>query len=406
MVAGMKNSDVKQRSYELLAFFQGLPKWKDVEQIINCLDQQDYKAWLVGGCVRDALLQKSPGDIDLATDAKPDVVESLFPKTSSVGKAFGTVVVCLNDKNYEVTSFRSDGVYKDSRHPETVTFGNPREDAQRRDFTCNALFFDVMEPALVDFVGGLLDIDRKLIRCVGVPDDRFSEDALRLLRAIRFASQLNWEIEENTLKAIKAKKDGIRFVSRERVRQELFKILCSRHSAKGLQLLESTELLKAFFGSDCGPLHPIALHGRLEARLATLVYYWPEIHRQGFLKKIGFSQKNIRYILSLVAYGQKNIKQMSLACLRELVANPCFEDLCCLLKGLEQQEVLDFLCGVKKKYPRLPAPFFSGDDLKCMGFESNKDLGDTLRDLREAQLGQQIRSKQEAFEFVSAKLKC
>ena len=281
---------MNRKDKDVLFFFQSLPQWADIDFIIQTFHKKGYKAWLVGGCVRDALCHVTPKDIDFATDALPDVVESFFPKTLSVGKRFGTLVIPLNGRNYEVTTFRSDGVYKDHRHPEEITFGTPEMDAQRRDFTCNALFFDMIHQQLMDFVGGTLDIQQKCIRCVGVPEERFAEDALRLWRTIRFAAQLDWEVDPHTLKAVCTQRHLITSISVERVKEEFFKIIMSDHQQRGFQLLESTHLFQAFLGSEYPalslPVRP--LFGSLEARLVALTDSWPIEHIEHFSKKYIF----------------------------------------------------------------------------------------------------------------------
>ena len=389
---------------DLLPIFQSLPQWADIQHIVQCFHKQNYRAWPVGGCVRDVLCGVTPQDIDFATDATPEMVEKLFTHTLHIGKQFGTIIIVLNGRNYEVTSFRSDGIYKDNRHPESIAFGTPKEDANRRDFTCNALFFDTLNNQLVDFVDGVLDIQQKQIRAVGVPEDRFKEDALRLLRTIRFATQLNWSIETNTLQAVAMQKDRITAISVERVRQELFKILLSDHASKGLALLKSTGLFQAFLGPGFPALSlpQICLYGRLEARLATLVHQWPIEDTDQFFKKVKLSKKDRSQILSLSDRARQDMDQLPLADLRQIVGSSDFEDLCSVLKALRKNKALDLLDRIKKMYPELPAPFFSGHDLQGMGFSSGPALGKLLQDLRQAQLNEQVKSKDEALSFLKA----
>ena len=167
-----------------------------VKQIIHRLQQEGYDAYAVGGCVRDTLLGRSPQDWDITTSAKPQVVKALFSHTVDTGIAHGTVTVMLDHTGYEVTTYRIDGEYEDARHPKTVTFtGNLVEDLKRRDFTINAMAYNDTA-GLVDAFDGIGDLKRHVIRCVGVPHDRFGEDALRMLRAVRFAAQLGFSIEE------------------------------------------------------------------------------------------------------------------------------------------------------------------------------------------------------------------
>ena len=201
----------------------------DAARIIETLEQAGYEAYAVGGCVRDSVLGRVPEDWDITTSASPEQVKALFPRTIDTGIAHGTVTVMENRVGYEVTTYRVDGVYEDGRHPSSVTFtASLEEDLLRRDFTINAMAYNP-RTGLVDLYDGMGDIDRKCIRCVGVPMERFSEDALRILRALRFASQLGFEIEERTLAAMKELAPRLAAVSAERVRVELVKLLGGAH---------------------------------------------------------------------------------------------------------------------------------------------------------------------------------
>ena len=386
----------------LLKVIQSLNHWPNIKDIVHNLDKEGYKAWLVGGCIRDILCGITPKDIDLATDAHPEVIEKIFPKTLSIGKNFGTITICKGNKNYEITSFRSDGDYKDGRHPEDIYFSNPEKDAQRRDFTCNALFFDTLNNQLIDFVDGVKDILKKQIQSVGIAEERFAEDGLRLFRAIRFSAQLDWSLEQKTLQAIKKQKSQITKISVERVREELFKILLAKNHQRGLALLESTKLFQTFLGPTFSPLSipQVVLYGDINARLALLTYHWPSNHTENFLKKINLSKKAIRYLLSLSTITRKNIQDMPLTQLRNLVSNNCFEDICDLLKALDRKKDLNFLQDIKDMYPKLPDPLISGDDLKQMGFQTGERLGQVIDILREAQLNNEIQTKKDAIDFL------
>ena len=393
------------KNNNLLPFFQSLNQWPDIMDIVDRFDKENYKAWLVGGCVRDALCGLIPKDIDFVTDAKPQIIEKFFKQTLPIGKNFGTIVVCKNNRNYEVTSFRGDGHYRDKRHPESVYFSDPKTDAKRRDFTCNALFFDIINNQLIDFVGGLKDILQKQIRAVGVAEDRFAEDALRLFRAIRFAAQLGWSLEQKTYQAIEKQRSQITLVSIERVREELFKTLLAKDYQKGLKLLESTKLFQVFVGLEFlyPPLSQVTFYGGINVRLATLTYHWPLDHTESFLKKIKLSNKTIKYILSLSSTVKQDIQSLSLSHLRPLVTHSCFEDICCLLKGLQRKKDIDLLYQIKQKYPKLPALYLSGEDLINIGFSPGKKLGDLLKALKEGQLNNKIQSKEDAIKFIKEK---
>jgi tRNA nucleotidyltransferase (CCA-adding enzyme) len=200
---------------------------EQVNFILNSLNEAGYEAFVVGGCVRDALLGREPHDWDITTSALPSKVKEIFGRTIDTGLKHGTMTVMIDTEGYEVTTYRVDGVYEDGRHPREVTFTpSLREDLQRRDFTINAMAYGVKE-GLVDLFGGRQDLASGLIRAVGDPMKRFSEDALRIMRAVRFSAQLGYEIEEKTLKAASALAPNLQKISSERIRDELEKTLLS-----------------------------------------------------------------------------------------------------------------------------------------------------------------------------------
>lgn len=203
-----------------------------VDYIINQLVKNGFEAYAVGGCVRDSILGKEPEDWDITTSAKPEEVKNIFKRTIDTGILHGTVTVMLEKEGYEVTTYRIDGEYEDNRHPKEVEFtSNLVEDLKRRDFTINAMAYNTQN-GMVDIFGGLKDIQMGIIRCVGSARDRFDEDALRILRAIRFSAQLGFEIEEETVEAIKEKKENLKNISAERIRVELNKLLLSDYPEK------------------------------------------------------------------------------------------------------------------------------------------------------------------------------
>ena len=214
---------------------------KGAERIIRILHDNAHDAYVVGGCVRDSILGRDPGDWDITTSARPEEVKRLFRRTIDTGIEHGTVTVLTNDGNYEITTYRIDGAYTDARHPDSVEYtDNLREDLRRRDFTINAMAYSD-EKGLVDIYGGLDDLSAHLIRCVGDPDERFTEDALRILRAVRFAAQLGFEIEESTAAAIKNHVPQLAHVSKERIFAELNKALCSDHP-QALEIIYAEEM--------------------------------------------------------------------------------------------------------------------------------------------------------------------
>ncbi len=200
---------------------------KNAENIIRILNENGFEAYVVGGCVRDSLLNKEPEDWDITTSARPEDVKRIFTKTIDTGIQHGTVTVRMGGQGYEVTTYRIDGEYEDSRHPKSVEFtSNLSEDLKRRDFTINAMAYSPKD-GLIDIFDGVKDLENGIIRCVGNPKERFDEDALRTLRAVRFAGQLKFEIEDNTFEAIKYAAKNIKNVSAERIRVELTKLIMS-----------------------------------------------------------------------------------------------------------------------------------------------------------------------------------
>ncbi|MBQ0146678.1 MAG: polynucleotide adenylyltransferase, partial [Lachnospiraceae bacterium] len=202
---------------------------KEAENITRLLRDNTHDAYIVGGCVRDALLGRTPNDWDITTDARPEEIKRIFRRTADTGIQHGTVTVIINGKGYEVTTYRVDGDYSDHRRPDTVEFTDSLfEDLKRRDFTINAMAYN-HDRGLVDEFGGQEDLSKGLVRCVGEPDERFNEDALRILRAIRFSAGLGIEIEEKTLGAIGGHIKDLTAVSPERIMTELNKIIRSDH---------------------------------------------------------------------------------------------------------------------------------------------------------------------------------
>ena len=229
----------------------------EVEWVIGKIRDAGYEAFAVGGCVRDTLLGRTPEDWDITTSARPEAVKAIFERTVDTGLQHGTVTVLKNRKGYEVTTYRIDGEYHDGRHPDSVEFTpNLLEDLKRRDFTINAMAYS-HETGIVDEFGGMEDLKAGIVRCVGRPEDRFTEDALRLLRALRFSAQLGFEIEESTYAAIKTIAPNLAKVSKERVQAELTKLLLSAHPERILLLKEtglSAQIVPGFDAVSAPPL--------------------------------------------------------------------------------------------------------------------------------------------------------
>src|SRR5213594_3457179 len=220
------------------------PMEKTARDIAQRLRAADHIAYFAGGCVRDMVRGLAAKDFDIATDATPDIVQKIFSHTYAVGAHFGVVVVVENGFNVEVATFRSDGAYLDHRHPVDVRFSSPEEDANRRDFTINGMFFDPEKNEVIDFVGGRADLEAKLVRAIGEPAQRFAEDRLRMLRAARFATVLDFKIDNQTWDALVAGSPTILEISAERIRDELVRIFVSPNRLVGWDLLNESGLLR------------------------------------------------------------------------------------------------------------------------------------------------------------------
>lgn len=224
-----------------------IPPLKAVLKVIRTLRADHFEALLAGGCVRDKLLGKVPKDYDVATNAVPNEVRKLFPRTLTIGAQFGVIVVLTGGRQIEVATFRSDTSYKDGRRPEKVVFTDAKHDAERRDFTINGMFYDPVSEKIIDYVGGKKDLQKKTVRAIGNPNERFAEDHLRMLRAIRFAARLDFKINRATWKAIREHAAKIQKISAERVAAEFEQILTDPNRTRGLQLASDSGLLQFIF---------------------------------------------------------------------------------------------------------------------------------------------------------------
>ncbi|MBZ5202254.1 CCA tRNA nucleotidyltransferase [Planomicrobium chinense] len=237
---------------------------KTALKVIEMLEQNGFEAYIVGGAVRDLLLGKTPHDIDVATNAAPWQVKSFFSRTIDTGIDHGTVLVMLDGEGIEVTTFRTEGTYSDKRRPDTVEFVQSlEEDLKRRDFTVNAMALDKTQ-AVIDPFGGRTDLEKRLIRAVGNPDERFQEDALRMLRAIRFSGQLDFQIDGETLRSIQQQAEGIRSIAVERLKNEIDKIMVQGHTARSMGYLQKSGLSRklpagALFETDWSLYEPTGL---------------------------------------------------------------------------------------------------------------------------------------------------
>ncbi|MCP4364490.1 MAG: CCA tRNA nucleotidyltransferase [Planctomycetes bacterium] len=211
--------------------------------LVRRLRERGHKALFAGGCVRDMIMGVESADYDIATGARPEEIMGLFERTLPVGVQFGVVVVMAGGFQFEVATFRTEGAYSDGRHPDSVSFAGPEEDARRRDFTINGMFYDPLDDELIDLVGGQRDIEQRIVRTIGDPGERFGEDYLRMIRVVRFASRFGYGIDEPAAAVVKERAQKIHVVSWERIREELQKILLDDNRKRGLQLLDELALL-------------------------------------------------------------------------------------------------------------------------------------------------------------------
>ena len=415
-------------------------------EVLRILRENGHEALLVGGCVRDLLLGRKPKDWDVATDALPDRIEALFPKTVAVGKAFGIIaVVCDDGSTVEVATYRADSPYADGRHPSTVAFTNAREDALRRDFTVNALFLDPATGDIRDYIGGRADLDARVIRAIGDPETRFKEDHLRLLRAVRFAVVLGFSIEPATFAAIQKLAPQIHRISAERIRDELFRLLTEAPQAgQALQLLRDAGLLKeilpeveALVGVEQPPeFHPegdVFTHTKLmldamppnpslrlalavllhdvgkppTANFATLpdgTQRWRfENHApvgadmaRAILERLRAPNALVDDVCAIVAGHMRiaDADKMRPPKLRRLIGAPTFADELELhrLDCASSHAILDVYDFLKAKQaefaaePVLPPPLVTGRDLIALGHAPSPQFAQLLRDAYDRQL--------------------
>ena len=425
--------------------------------IIGKLQEKGHIAYLAGGCVRDMLRGETPKDYDIATSALPEEITSIFTKTREVGVHFGVVIVIVNNQAFDVATFRNDGSYKDGRHPEEVTFSTPQDDTARRDFTVNGIFFDPISEKYIDFVEGKSDIDKKVIRAIGEPNLRFQEDHLRLLRAIRFAARFDYKIEAETWNSIKSNASGITKISKERIRDELTKILLNENRVLGFDLLVESGLMEHIIpeilqlkGCEQPPqFHPegdVFVHTRLmlsllkdapsiELVLSVLLHdigkpatysFDEEADRIRFnghdklgaemseqiLRDLKFSNSIIEDVVQMVANHMtfKDVQKMRQSKLKRFMSRSTFNDeielhrVDCLGSwgGLDNYDFLNKKMVEFANEPIIPQPLLTGKDLIELGWSPGPDLGQTLNSVQDMQLEGKLNSKDEALDWVKS----
>jgi tRNA nucleotidyltransferase/poly(A) polymerase len=428
-------------------------------QIVARLREAGHEAYYAGGCVRDRLLGKEAHDIDIATSAKPEEVQALFPRTVAVGVQFGVIVVLVEGGEFQVATFRADGDYLDGRHPTGVTFTTAEGDAQRRDFTINGLFYDPVEERVIDFVGGCRDLEAHLVRAIGNPAERFAEDKLRVLRGVRFAAALDFDIEEATWEGIRAGAGAIHEVSAERIREELVKIFVSPRRVRGFDLLDASGLMReilpemeALKGCEQPPeFHPegdVFVHTRLMLSLLPETVSVPLVlavlfHDLGkpptmqvdptgrirfnghesvsarmtedILRRLRFSNDEITATVEMVQNHMvfKDVKNMRVARLKRFMARPTFDDELELhrVDCLGSHGLLDnyvFLREKREEFanePLIPEPLLSGHDLIGLGWKPGPRFKEVLDAVQTRQLEGQLVSREDALAWVKSEFR-
>ena len=434
--------------------------YNNAVEIVRQLKREGFEAYFVGGCVRDFIRRVTPDDYDIVTSAHPEQVMAIFPRTVAVGAKFGVVAVIIESHPYEVATFRSDDAYIDGRRPSRVHFSNSREDVFRRDFTVNGLLMNPETGEVIDYVCGRDDIEKKIIRTIGDPDKRFNEDYLRLLRAIRFAANLNYEIDPATKDAIAKNAAKIKQISAERLQEELNKILTRTGTRRGFELMTGTELLREILpevdrlqGVEQPPLfHPegdvwqhtlmmlellprngelasnrqlawsVLLHDVGKAVTRTEdekgVHFYGHV-RSGeeiaddIMQRLRFSRADREVITNLIHYHMvfMNVQKMRKGRLKRFLRMPDF-DLHLELHRLDclaSHNKLDNYEFCRNQLQHLdeedlhPPRLLTGDDLLALGIAPGKVMGEILRVLDNAQLEGTIATREDAEKFIREK---
>lgn len=428
-----------------------MDKKEQALKILRALRSHGHEAYFVGGCVRDLLLRKKPKDFDIASSATPSEVQKLFKRTVPVGAKFGVMLVVFGEEPFEVATFRADKGYKDGRHPTGVRFTDAKEDALRRDFTVNGLFYDPLEKKVLDWVDGQKDLRRKVIRAIGVPRKRFEEDKLRMLRAVRFASVLGFKIEAKTFLAVKKLAKKIHGVSHERIREELVKMFTGPNPGLALELLDRSGLLKevlpevekmkgvaqphAFHPEGDVFRHTKLLMKQLKNPSVVLAFGCllhdvgkPATYRrsdrirfnghdrvgarltENILTRLRFSNDLKEQIVACVDGHMrfKDVRQMRQSTLKKFMRRPTFETeliqhrIDCLAShgDISNWRFLQKQLKSLSREELRPPPLISGRDLLEMGHVPGPKIGQMLRAVEELQLEGKLKTKEEALAWV------
>ena len=427
---------------------------KTAREVAARLRERGHIAYFAGGCVRDMVRGLTPKDYDIATDARPEVVQKIFPRTYAVGVHFGVIIVLENDFQFEVATFRSDEAYVDGRHPSAVRFSSPEEDAKRRDFTINGMFYDPVAEEVIDFVGGRADIAARMVRAIGDPAQRFAEDRLRMLRAVRFATALDYKIDSQTWDALLASAPSINQISAERIRDELVRIFLSPNRLRGWDLLDSSGLMRTILPeleAMKGVLQPEQFHPEgdvfqhtrlmlqfLQETVSVPLVFAVLLHdvakpvtatvdktgrirfnehdrigaamTEAIMRRLRFSGAEIEATVEMVRQHMvfKDVPKMRVAKLKRFMARPTFDDELELhrVDCESSHRMLDnyeFLLRKREEFanePIIPPPLLRGDDLIALGLKPGPKFGEILEAVETRQLEGTLHTREEALEWV------
>lgn len=393
--------------------------------VVKTLQKAGFEAYWAGGCVRDELLDLTPIDYDIATNGTPDEVRKLFRRTLSIGAAFGVIEIIGPKRgdvyhNVQVATFRSDGTYTDGRRPDSVTFGNAQADAQRRDFTINGLFYDPVKLLLIDYVGGQADLKAKLLRAIGDPVQRFKEDKLRILRAVRMASRFGLQIDAETFAAMKKMAAQISVVSTERIAEEIRKMLKHANRSRGLQLMEQVSLFTQIIPEIIDRV-PVNLVAELPEKIGTGQYVFEvtvglmlrtltKKQVESICKRLKLSNDEMKLITFLVENHQAldQAKKLPRSKLYPLLAHEHIHELLAVHYARRQREAVTFCEFQLVDIPREkldPLPWVTGDDLRAAGLKPGPNFKTALDWARVAQLDGICQFPEEAIQLAVKKAK-
>src|SRR5437868_12892322 len=432
------------------------PMEEAARKVAARLRDAGHIAYFAGGCVRDMVRGLAPKDYDIATDARPEVVQRIFPRTYAVGAHFGVIIVLENDFQFEVATFRSDEAYIDGRHPTAVHFSSPEEDARRRDVTINGMFYDPVAEEVIDLVDGRADIAAKLVRAIGDSAQRFAEDRLRMLRAVRFATVLDYQIDPTTWDALIANAASIHEISAERIRDELVRIFLSPNRARGWDLLDASGLMRAILpeieamkGCDQPPqFHPegdVFKHTRIMVEMLPAEASLPLVFSvlfhdvakprtaivdeegrirfnghdrigadmtEAIMERLRFSRAEIDATVEAVRQHMvfKDVPNMRVAKLKRFMARPTFDEELELhrVDCYSSHAMLDnyeFLLKKKEEFANeliIPPPLVTGDDLIAMGLKPGPKFGEILEAVETRQLEGALKDREEALAWVKS----